>query len=247
VLDETTTGSDDALDYFLAEGWITRVLHVVKSGKEATVFCCEAAPSTGAALLAAKIYRPREGRGFQDDSLYRVGRWVGGSRLQRALANKSRKGREYQFGSWVDQEWDVLTRMHAIGSDVPTPVSRCGDAILMEYLGDADEPAPRLHAVRLPPAEADYLLRVLLRNVELWLAHDVVHGDLSAYNVLYWDGRVRVIDFPQAVDPRANPNARDLLARDVANVCGYFARQGVPSDPTRIAADLWGRFLRAEL
>jgi RIO kinase 1 len=246
VLDETTE-SDDALDYFVAEGWITRVLHVVKSGKEATVYCCEAAPITGAALLAAKIYRPREHRGLQDDSAYRVGRWVGSRRLERALANKSRKGREYQFGSWVDQEWEVLTRLHAVGADVPRPVSRCGDAILMEYLGDAEEPAPRLHTVKLEPGEAHYLMRVLLRNVELWLANDVVHGDLSAYNVLYWEGRVRVIDFPQAVDPRANPNARDLLARDVANLCTYFARQGVPADPERIAADLWRRFLRAEL
>jgi RIO kinase 1 len=246
VLDETTTGSD-ALDYFLAEGWITRVLHVVKSGKEATVYCCEAAPSTGAALLAAKIYRPRESRGFQNDAIYRAGRWVGEARLRRAIANKSRKGREYQFGSWVDQEWEALTRLHALGADVPQPVSRCGDAILMEYLGDADGPAPRLQALSLAPDEAHRLLRVLLRNVELWLAHDTVHGDLSAYNVLYWQGHPRVIDFPQAVDARANPNARDLLTRDVANLCGYFARQGAPVDAARIAADLWGRFLRAEL
>ena len=246
MLDETTTGSD-ALDYFLAEGWITRVLHEVKSGKEATVYCCEAAPITGVALLAAKIYRPREHRGLQDDSVYRVGRWVGSRRLERALANKSRKGREYQFGSWVDQEWEVLGRLHAIGSDVPQPVSRCGDAILMEYLGGADGPAPRLQGLELAPAEADHLLRVLLRNVELWLANDTVHGDLSAYNVLYWEGRPCVIDFPQAVDARANPNARDLLARDVANLCGYFAKQGVRADPARIAGDLWRRYLRAEL
>ncbi len=88
---------------------------------------------------------------------------------------------------------------------------------------------------------------MLLRNVELWLAHDTIHGDLSAYNVLYWEGRVRVIDFPQAVDARANPNARDLLARDVANLCTYFARQGIRADPDRIAGELWRRFLRAEL
>ncbi len=79
------------------------------------------------------------------------------------------------------------------------------------------------------------------------LAHHVVHGDLSPYNVLYWQGRPVIIDFPQAVDARENPNAQMLLARDVANVCRYFARQGVDCDPVAIADELWGRYMRARL
>ena len=58
-----------------------------------------------------------------------------------------------------------------------------------------------------------------MRNVELMLAYDRVHGDLSAYNVLYRDGEVRIIDFPQAVDPRFNSNALYLLERDIEHLC----------------------------
>jgi RIO kinase 1 len=101
--------------------------------------------------------------------------------------------------------------------------------------------------VTLRPDEARPLFERLVRNVELWLANDTVHGDLSAFNVLYWEGRATVIDFPQAVDPRFNPHARALLRRDLENLCRYFGRLGVTADGARIADTLWRRFLRADL
>ena len=79
------------------------------------------------------------------------------------------------------------------------------------------------------------------------LGANVVHGDLSPYNILWWKDRATIIDLPQAVDPRFNRNARMLLERDIANVCKYFARAGVACHPGRLAGDLWRRFMRAEL
>jgi RIO kinase 1 len=79
-------------------------------------------------------------------------------------------------------------------------------------------------------------------NIAVWLAHDRVHGDLSPFNILYTEGRLVVIDFPQAVDPRMAPAARRLLERDVANVCKYFTRHGIEADAAGIARDLWERF-----
>jgi RIO kinase 1 len=86
------------------------------------------------------------------------------------------------------------------------------------------------------------MFRRLLWNVELWLHHGRVHGDLSAFNVLYWEGRAVVIDFPQAVDPDVNPNAYQLLARDLTNLCSYFRRYGVRADGNRLADDMWMRW-----
>jgi serine/threonine-protein kinase RIO1 len=65
----------------------------------------------------------------------------------------------------------------------------------------------------------------------------------SAFNILYWQGQITVIDFPQAVDPRFNGTARMLLERDVANVCSYFRRYGLRVDATRIADALWEKYL----
>jgi hypothetical protein len=38
-----------------------------------------------------------------------------------------------------------------------------------------------------------------------------------------------------------------LLDRDIANVCKYFAGVTAASQPQRLSADLWRRFMRAEL
>jgi RIO kinase 1 len=242
-----TTLDHAALDYFYAEGWISQVLYLVKSGKEATVYCCEAQPSTGQQLLAAKLYRAREHRAFRNDAVYQAGRVILDAHARRAVKNKSRFGREAQQGMWINHEWETLEALHAVGADVPEPLARTEGAILMGYRGDETASAPRLHEVNLPRDEAGHHFQVLMRNVELWLANNVIHGDLSAYNVLYWQGAVTVIDFPQAVDPRFNPNATSLLERDVTNLCNYFAKHGVSADAKAITRDLWRRFLRAEL
>ncbi len=100
-----------ALDYFLAEGMITEILYPVKRGKEATVYCCQAHPSTGVELLAAKIYRPRNHRGFKNDAVYQEGRVITNGQIHRAVQKKSRFGRQMQFGMWVNHEFEVLTAL----------------------------------------------------------------------------------------------------------------------------------------
>jgi RIO kinase 1 len=64
------------------------------------------------------------------------------------------------------------------------------------------------------------------------------HADLSAFNLLWWEGRLVFIDFPQAVDLAANPQGLDLLHRDVANVCRWFAKRGLEHDVDEVFADL---------
>src|SRR5438309_7575984 len=108
-----------ALDFFYTEGLITEVLYTVKSGKEATVYCCQAHPSTGMELLAAKIYRPRNHRGFKNDAVYQEGRVITNGQIRRAVQKKSRFGRQMQFGMWVNHEFEVLTALYRAGADVP--------------------------------------------------------------------------------------------------------------------------------
>jgi RIO kinase 1 len=235
------------LEEFCDENLITDVLGPLQTGKEATVYCCRAHPSTGAELLAAKVYRPLAYRSFRDDALYQEGRVIVDRRLRRAYRKKTRTGRQVQFGLWVEHEFETLKMLHAAGADVPRPVARSGPAILMEYVGDAESAAPLLKSVSLARGEARVLFDVVRRNVELFLACNRVHADLSAFNILYWQECLKIIDFPQAVDPRFNRNASGLLMRDIENVCQYFERCGVRGDASRLARDLWRRFMKAEL
>jgi RIO kinase 1 len=137
--------------------------------------------------------------------------------------------------------------MHAARVAVPEPIVTFGSAILMEYIGDEEGSAPQLKDLAPDPDEAHELFAQTVREVERMMFHNVVHGDLSAFNLLVWEDRIRVIDLPQAVDPRFNPNAWDLLERDLRNVCSWFARHGVESDPAAMATDLRTGFEFAEL
>jgi RIO kinase 1 len=141
----------------------------------------------------------------------------------------------------------TLQTLHGAGAAVPRPLALAGDALLMEYLGDEDDAAPQLNRVRLSPEEAQRAFGAVMRNVELMLSLNLVHGDLSPHNILWWQGRAVIIDFPQAVDPRFNGSAHDFLHRDVANVCDYFQRQGIETRAVDLAEDLWRRYTLGEL
>src|SRR6185295_4827471 len=96
------------LGHFYDDHILTDVLRKVKAGKEATVYCCSAVPTTGLELLAAKVYRPRMFRQLRNDSRYRQGRSlldergkvVRDERLLVAVAKKTSAGQELAHNSW---------------------------------------------------------------------------------------------------------------------------------------------------
>jgi RIO kinase 1 len=244
-----------SLRHFYDQDMITDVLYVAKSGKEATVYCCMADPATGLDYLAAKIYRPRMFRSLSNDALYRYGREqrdkdgrvLRGGRRQRGRLKQTERGRAAQVSSWIEYEFETQRLLYDAGADVPRPLGQIGNAVLMAFVGDGQEPALRLSEVDLEPAEAQPIFDGLLRNVELALACHRIHGDLSSFNVLYWQGAATIIDFAQAVDPRRNDEVYALLERDIDRLYRYFARYGVAADPSALAADMWTRYLCGEL
>src|SRR5438477_1162386 len=180
------------LSGFYEEHLIVDVLKPVKGGKEATVYCCQAAPVLGVELLAAKLYRPRIFRNLRNDSLYRVGRTVldeegkrVGSREARALQNKTRFGQDLRQSNWLGTEVATLRLLYDAGADVPRVYANNDNAILMEYFGDVDMPAPVLQNVTVGKKQARLLFDRLVHNIDLMLAHNRIHGDLSAHNILY--------------------------------------------------------------
>lgn len=237
---------------FYEQRLITDVLQEAHSGKEATVFCCKAHPSTGVEYLAAKIYRPRMFRSLRNDAIYRYSRVQrdeqgqaehGNSRRGSAATRKTERGRAAQVASWIEYEYHTQRLLHAHGADVPRPFAQVGNSVLMEYIGALDEPAPRLSEVALEQGEAQPLFECIMRNIELALVHGRIHGDLSAYNVLYWQGAVTLIDFAQAVDPYHNSDVFSLFARDIERTCQHFAYYDITSNPDELARQIWTRHM----
>jgi RIO kinase 1 len=242
-----------SLQSFYNEGLITDVLALVKGGKEASVYRCEAHPATGLGMLAAKVYRPRMFRNLRNDRMYRQGREILTARgkpagrdsgyIERAIRSKSAFGLQAAHTSWLMYEFTALERLHAAGASVPRPIAASENAILMSYHGDEYMAAPTLNTINLEPDEARILFREVMRHVGLMLQHDLVHGDLSAYNILYWEGEITLIDFPQVVNLHANRKARFILRRDIQRTCEYFASQGVRCNPRAIMHEFWNRFV----
>lgn len=237
----------ESLGEFYEDRLFTDVLYRVQGGKEANVYCLKANPKLGRKLIAAKVFRPRMFRAMRNDSFYKIGRGimdgegkrVFDSRSMRALARGTAYGKRLDTFSWVMHEFRLLEELHEAGADVPKPIATAANAILMEFIGDEDGPAPILSSIALDPAEASPLFDRILRSVEAMLDCYRVHGDLSAYNVMYRGGDPVIIDFPQAIDAHRHPNAFMVFARDIDRLCRYFARQGVETDPVGLAHEMW--------
>jgi RIO kinase 1 len=243
----------ESLQSFYEQELISDIAAQVKGGKEANVYRCVAHPALGVEWVAAKVYRPRMFRSLSNDKMYRQGREVlkangrpvkaTDTRMMRAMGKKTAFGQQVAHTSWLMYEYTTMEVLYELGASVPKPIASNDNAILMAYVGDEQLAAPPLSQLSLDRDEAILAFREVMRNVELLLANGRIHGDLSAYNILYWNEQPVLIDFPQAVDCDSNPDAFTIFERDVQRVCDYFARQGVPCEAAFITNDLWERYV----
>lgn len=237
----------DSLAEIADHQWISDVLRKVKGGKEASVYLCKPGEAVSSPYVAAKIYRPRALRNLKNDSRYRLGRVdldADGTALWKekdinAIIKRTSYGEEVRHQSWIAYEFQTLELLYDAGVDVPRPYAMEKNAIVMDFVGDYATAAPALTTVDLEEDEAQALFERIILNIDLMLASHRIHGDLSAYNILYWNGEIKIIDFPQVVLPESNPESWNIFQRDVYRVCQYFLSQGVRCDPRKLAADLW--------
>ena len=240
-----------APDWLLDESYDERSLGTLKSGKEAEVFLIERRYEGGSTvLLAHKRYRPRRpsagelrelgfahGTIYRNDAVYHAG-WNLASRDRRAVTRHTDHGNEVIEKMWPIQELAMLRRAWASGASVPYPLERTDDGVVMEFIGDSEGAAPRLAQARMSCDEVVSAREQLLSNLRALTSAGVVHADLSAYNMLWWQGRLVVIDLPQAVEYITNADAPELLHRDLLNIAAWFERRDAPIDVEATFAEL---------
>lgn len=230
-------------------------LGVIKTGKEAQVNLVHRIGSDGRECrFARKRYLPREVKTkgelealgvqkastFVNDVQYREGRQFRKSRDRRAIERMSTYGKRLLQDRWTGHEHEVMTRLWHAGLAVPYPIAYGDDVFDLEYIGDDTQAAPQLQATRLDRPALDDAFDQLLVGLRILTGEGLAHGDLSAYNLLWWEGRLSFIDFPQAIDIAANLAGLDFLHRDVVNVCTWFQRKGLDIDAEDVFADLLG-------
>ena len=232
---------DHGLNYLHRKGYLLDLGEQVRSGKEATVYRARGPEGP----LAAKVYSDLEVRGFQTQDTYTAGRYIADRRVRRLLGSANRRGLDPDLAHWVHHEYRTLWQLHRAGVRVPAPavgpdpveMVNAGRVVLMEWVGD-EEPAPRLSDTILTEEQLQDAWRQSLEMVTRLLELGVVHGDFSAYNLLWWQEQVVLIDVPQAVDVDSHPNAGDLFDRDIGSLCSSFRSLGIDENPQLLAMEL---------
>jgi RIO kinase 1 len=210
----------DPLDVLISEGVIDEVLGRLKSGKEANISLVR----RGEGVLAAKVYKDRSTRSFKNNAGYKEGRKVRNTRTQRAMDSGGRFGRDAAEQAWKSAEADALYRLVGSGVRVPTPVMFYEGVLLMELVRDGEgRPAPRMIDVAIEPAAAMAVYADLVAQIIAMLCCDLIHGDLSPYNILAGAEGPTIIDFPQVVSAVHSSRAEFYFLRDFDNVVRFLA------------------------
>ena len=216
-------------------GFLDELISGIKTGKEASVFLGR----NSEGFVAVKVYTDLRVRSFRRDALYREGRFIGDARIERAIEQGSEKGLNAHQILWVQEEFRQMKHLHQHGVWVPKAIAVNGITLVMEFIGDEDgQPAPRISDLKMDRDEAQEAFHQSVQNLKRIVAAGRVHGDYSTFNILWHEGKAVVIDFPQVMEIRHNPNAKAFLARDVHSLCKSFRKQGVHADETTILREV---------
>lgn len=206
------------LQDLIGEGVFATLDYPVSTGKEAVVFHASGADGSGKAV---KIYRISNST-FKTISVY----IEGDPRFKRV-----KKATKPTLFAWAQKEYLNLVRMQDAGVRVPTPARVENNVLVMGYIGDDTMPAPLLRNAVLEDPTA--VLADIVENLRAIRKAGLVHADLSEYNLLFWDGKVFVIDVGQSV-PLDHPRAAEWFARDIGNIARYFHRLRVDVTPASL-------------
>jgi RIO kinase 1 len=216
-------------------GFLDELISGIKTGKEASVFLGK----NSEGFVAVKVYTDLRVRSFRRDESYREGRFIGDSRIERAIEQGSQTGLDAHQILWVQEEFRQMKHLYQHGVHVPKAIAVNGITIIMEFIGDEEgNPAPRISDLKMEKEEAEEAFRQAVQNLKQIVKSGRVHGDYSTFNILWHDEQAVVIDFPQVMEFKNNRNARAFLERDVHTLCKSFLRQSVKADEGNVLREI---------
>ncbi len=182
---------------------------VVSTGKEARVYW----GVKGGEDVAVKIYYTVTSS-FKKRLIYMVGdpRFVAFKRTSRGLTEV-----------WAKKEFKNLKQAYEAGVNVPRPIAVKKNVLIMSFIGDEGRPAPLLAESVVERRDYDTIVSMVKR---LYRKANIVHADLSEFNIFKYKGELILFDFGSGVDV-SHPEAAEFLMRDINNINRFFSKHGL--------------------
>ncbi len=202
-----------AVHKLMQKGNIETIDYPIARGKEAHVFHATSLKGP----VAVKIFHTTNAV-FKGLAKYIDGdpRFSGLSGRHRELVN-----------IWVKKEFRNLRRLRKHGIRAPIPISYHKNVLVMELIG-TDAAAPRLRDIEVQE-KFETFTEMLDMVAIAWQNANLVHADLSEYNILWHDDEPWFIDVGQGVTDQ-HPHSEEFLVRDVTRLVHWINKQGYNVD-----------------
>jgi RIO kinase 1 len=195
----------------------------ISSGKEGNVF---RGITPDKKIVAIKVYR------ISTSTFKHISKYILGDPRFKSIG----KNRRDIIYAWTKKEYKNLQRAYNAEVNVPKPIVSLNNVLVMKYLGNSSISAPLLKDVKLKDPQK--IFKMIINFISnMYKKADLVHGDISAYNIVIHKNKPFLIDFGQGVLV-AHPNAQEFLKRDIHNIVSYFKRLNISIDENEIFEDI---------
>jgi RIO kinase 1 len=210
VFDKSTVMT---LSRLISNGIISYVNGAVGAGKESQIYW---AVDPSGNDLAVKIYLVTTSN-FKKRYPY----LIGDPRFTRI-----KSGTRSLVELWAKKEFRNLSKSFNCEIPCPEPITVIKNVLVMKFVGTGGVPCPTLVESEVDYYDYEKVMKIIS---DLYQKAELVHADLSEYNIFKTMEGPIVFDFGSAVDIR-HPKTQDFLERDISNITKFFVKRGLTVD-----------------
>ncbi len=203
VFDEKTLFNIHKLE---SGGYIGKLLGPVGTGKESYIFY---STDPNGREVAVKVHR------HDINAFKRIPTYL-------RLRGTRSSGFIKRINDWTRYEFAFQSRAFSMGIKTPEPYRVYENLIVMQFIGGDCVSAPQ--AIRDTDFDINAWYDEIIGSIVTMGKKGLIHGDLSPYNILNYQGKPYIIDFSQAV--KLTSLTKGYLLRDIRNINAWFEKLG---------------------
>ncbi|MFH1450446.1 MAG: serine protein kinase RIO [archaeon] len=200
----------------MKQGHLDKLGGPIAVGKEANVYRAY----LGETNLAVKIYR------LETSSFHKMMPYIQGD------PRFDVKQAKYNIvQTWAKKEFQNLKRAAKANVPCPQPIAVLKNVLVMSFIGN-EHPAPELRNYAPVDMPAVYAGTIDALK-KLYTGGELVHGDMSEFNILIHNEAPVLIDFGQGV-LKSHMRAEELMNRDCEVLARFFRKKGIETSDSEI-------------